>query len=188
MEAREEELDKEIAKLDNLDEDDLEGIRQQRKRALVQMQVKRGKWLALGHGEYSETSGEMDFFSAGRNSPKVVSILISAQVCMRNVHDVRCSGVIDWSVSFDDLVQVAHFYKPDTNVERSEIVDKHFQLLAKEFIDIRFIKVNVERHPFVTSRLRIYVIPSVSRLHHAHIPMPVRSQLLTIVSEHTCFV
>lgn len=55
---------------------------------------------------------------------------------------------------------VVHFYRDST--ERCKIVDKHLQILAKKHIEAKFCKVNAEKSPFLTQRLRIKVIPTVA--------------------------
>lgn len=54
---------------------------------------------------------------------------------------------------------VCHFYKHDT--PRCKIVDMHLKLLAKKHVETRFIKLDVERAPFLTGRLKIRVIPTI---------------------------
>ncbi|XP_047039926.1 thioredoxin domain-containing protein 9 [Helicoverpa zea] len=54
---------------------------------------------------------------------------------------------------------VCHFYKSDT--PRCKIVDMHLKLLAKKHIETRFVKLDVERAPFLTGRLKIRVIPTI---------------------------
>lgn len=46
---------------------------------------------------------------------------------------------------------VCHFYKSDT--PRCAIVDMHLKLLAKKHIETRFVKLDVERAPFLTGTL-----------------------------------
>ncbi|XP_066587753.1 thioredoxin domain-containing protein 9 [Prorops nasuta] len=55
---------------------------------------------------------------------------------------------------------VCLFYKEDS--PRSKIVDHHFKILAKKHIEARFCKINVERCPFLTQRLRIKIIPTIA--------------------------
>lgn len=55
---------------------------------------------------------------------------------------------------------VCHFYKDST--ERCKIVDMHLKLLAPKHIETRFCKVNAEKSPFLTQRLRIKVIPTIA--------------------------
>lgn len=55
---------------------------------------------------------------------------------------------------------VCHFYRDST--ERCKIVDKHLKLLASKHIETKFCKVNAEKSPFLTQRLRIVVIPTIA--------------------------
>jgi len=54
---------------------------------------------------------------------------------------------------------VCHFYRPTT--WRCEVVDKHLGRMAVKHIETKFIKVNVEKSPFLVERLNIVVIPSI---------------------------
>eukprot|EP01054_Gregarina_sp_Poly1_P002517 Gregarina_sp_Poly_1__2516@NODE_1681_length_3545_cov_85_334675_g1104_i0_p2_GENE_NODE_1681_length_3545_cov_85_334675_g1104_i0NODE_1681_length_3545_cov_85_334675_g1104_i0_p2_ORF_typecomplete_len217_score46_00Phosducin/PF02114_16/7e23Thioredoxin/PF00085_20/6_9e03Thioredoxin/PF00085_20/0_00031FtsK_SpoIIIE/PF01580_18/0_06MCPVI/PF02993_14/0_077Methyltransf_25/PF13649_6/1_2e03Methyltransf_25/PF13649_6/1_2BAG/PF02179_16/0_11BAG/PF02179_16/7_9e03_NODE_1681_length_3545_cov_85_334675_g1104_i011931843 len=127
MEAREADIDRELEKLDAMDVDELEVLREKRRQQMREKAKHNMMWQQLGHGEYAEVHSEMDFFAAARTSPKVI----------------------------------CHFYKADTNTERKEIMDKHLMKLSKEMMDIRFITANVEKLPFVTGRLNIFVLPSI---------------------------
>lgn len=55
---------------------------------------------------------------------------------------------------------ICHFYREST--ERCKIVDKHLKVLAPKHLEARFVKVNAEKCPFLTQRLRIKVIPSIA--------------------------
>jgi len=55
---------------------------------------------------------------------------------------------------------VCHFYKSGT--ERCKIVDMHLKQLCKKHIETRFVKLDVEKCPFLTGRLRIKVIPTLA--------------------------
>ncbi|XP_072300848.1 thioredoxin domain-containing protein 9 [Eucyclogobius newberryi] len=57
---------------------------------------------------------------------------------------------------------VCHFYRDSTF--RCKILDKHLSILAKKHIETKFLKLNVEKAPFLTERLRIKVIPSLALL------------------------
>ncbi|XP_014860976.1 PREDICTED: thioredoxin domain-containing protein 9 [Poecilia mexicana] len=57
---------------------------------------------------------------------------------------------------------VCHFYRNSTF--RCKILDKHLALLAKKHVETKFIKLNVEKAPFLTERLRIKVIPTLALL------------------------
>nr|AEE61430.1 unknown [Dendroctonus ponderosae] len=54
---------------------------------------------------------------------------------------------------------VLHFY---TNTsERSKIVDMHLKALAPKHIEARFTKLNAEKCPFLSEKLKIKVIPTI---------------------------
>ncbi|KAH8359325.1 hypothetical protein KR093_005823 [Drosophila rubida] len=55
---------------------------------------------------------------------------------------------------------VCHFYRDST--ERCRIVDMHLKQLAAKHIEAKFCKVNAEKSPFLTQRLRIKVIPTIA--------------------------
>ncbi|KAL5104949.1 Thioredoxin domain-containing protein 9 [Taenia crassiceps] len=118
-------VDQEIARLDSMDEDDLEKIRQRRLAELKEKASKKEEWLANGHGIYSELASERDFFSICKQS---------TSVC-------------------------AHFYRSTT--VRCAIFDKHLSLLAPRHLECRFIKVDVEKSPFLVSRLGVRVLPTL---------------------------
>ncbi|XP_023952159.1 thioredoxin domain-containing protein 9 [Bicyclus anynana] len=54
---------------------------------------------------------------------------------------------------------VCHFYRDDT--PRCRIVDKHLRILAARHVETRFVKLNVERAPFLTARLKVRIIPTI---------------------------
>ncbi|XP_075056258.1 thioredoxin domain-containing protein 9 [Mixophyes fleayi] len=55
---------------------------------------------------------------------------------------------------------VCHFYKDSTF--RCKILDKHLALLAKKHVETKFLKLSVEKAPFLSERLRIKVIPTLA--------------------------
>ena len=54
---------------------------------------------------------------------------------------------------------VCHFYRDSTF--RCKILDKHLEILAPKHIETKFVKINAEKCPFLTERLRIKVIPTI---------------------------
>lgn len=50
---------------------------------------------------------------------------------------------------------VLHFYTDSS--ERSKIVDKHLKLLAPKHIETRFTKLNAEKCPFLSEKLKVKV-------------------------------
>lgn len=55
---------------------------------------------------------------------------------------------------------VCHFFQNTS--ERCRIVDMHLKLLAVKHVEARFCKVNAEKSPFLTQRLRIKVMPIIA--------------------------
>ncbi|KAI7987863.1 hypothetical protein LOK49_LG13G00786 [Camellia lanceoleosa] len=70
--AVEDKIDDEIHALDRLDLDDIDILRERRLQQMKNMAEKRSRWIALGHGEYSEIPIEKDFFSVVKTSDRVV--------------------------------------------------------------------------------------------------------------------
>jgi len=54
---------------------------------------------------------------------------------------------------------VAHFSRDAT--ERCKIVDMHLKMLAPKHLETRFVKLNAEKSPFLTDRLKIKVLPTI---------------------------
>ncbi|GAB6020298.1 Thioredoxin domain-containing protein 9 [Chamberlinius hualienensis] len=54
---------------------------------------------------------------------------------------------------------VCHFHRDSTF--RCKIVDKHLSLLAKKHVEARFIKLSVDKAPFLVERLKIKVLPTI---------------------------
>uniref|UniRef100_A0A8D2CMU1 Thioredoxin domain-containing protein 9 n=1 Tax=Sciurus vulgaris TaxID=55149 RepID=A0A8D2CMU1_SCIVU len=68
----EEHLDSEIQKLDQMDKDELEHLKEKRLEALRKAQQQKQEWLSKGHGEYREIPSEREFFQEVKESKKVV--------------------------------------------------------------------------------------------------------------------
>ncbi|XP_007466952.1 PREDICTED: thioredoxin domain-containing protein 9 [Lipotes vexillifer] len=122
----EEHLDSEIQKLDQMDEDELEHLKEKRLKALRKAQQQKQEWLSKGHGEYREIPSERDFFQEVKESKKVV----------------------------------CHFYRDSTL--RCKILDRHLVILSKKHLETKFLKLNVEKAPFLCERLHIKVIPTLA--------------------------
>ncbi|XP_019956305.1 thioredoxin domain-containing protein 9 [Paralichthys olivaceus] len=124
----EEQVDAQLSKLNEMDEDEFDRLKEKRMEALKKAQKQKQEWLSKGHGEYREISSEKDFFGEVKDSKNVV----------------------------------CHFYRSSTF--RCKIIDKHLAILAKKHVETKFIKLNVEKAPFLTERLRIKVIPTLALL------------------------
>ena len=121
----EQQLDAEIERIEKMDEDDFEMLRQKRLESMKKAAQQNQEWKAIGHGQYEEIYGEKEFFEECKKSKNVV----------------------------------CHFYRDSTF--RCKIVDKHLVLLAPKYMETRFLKINVEKCPFLVERLRIKVLPTI---------------------------
>ncbi|XP_067944071.1 thioredoxin domain-containing protein 9-like [Watersipora subatra] len=68
----EQQLDNEIERLDKMDKDELEELREKRIAAMKKAEDQKKKWIANGHGKYSEVPGEKEFFDECKKSKNVV--------------------------------------------------------------------------------------------------------------------
>lgn len=55
---------------------------------------------------------------------------------------------------------VCHFYRDD--FFRCKVVDKHLAILARKHMETKFVKINAEKCPFLTERLRIKTLPTIA--------------------------
>lgn len=53
---------------------------------------------------------------------------------------------------------------PSLSKYRCKILDKHLAILAKKHVETKFLKLDVEKAPFLSERLRIKVIPTLALL------------------------
>ena len=123
--AIEEQLDQQLDRLNILDTDDNEAVREQQLREMMELNKKIQKWLKNGQGVYTEVADENQFFKLSQKS--------------RNI--------------------VCHFYRD--SAERCRILDMHLKILAGKHLKALFCKLNVEKSPFLTKRLRIKVMPTI---------------------------
>ncbi|GFN82547.1 thioredoxin domain containing 9 [Plakobranchus ocellatus] len=68
----ESQVDAEIERIEKMDDDDLEVLRQKRLAAMKKAADQKQEWLAAGHGEYSEVPDEKEFFETCKRSKRVV--------------------------------------------------------------------------------------------------------------------
>lgn len=48
-------------------------------------------------------------------------------------------------------------------------MDKHLSILAKQHIETRFVKINAEKSPFLTEKLKIVVLPTLALIKKAKV-------------------
>ncbi|XP_062089787.1 thioredoxin domain-containing protein 9 homolog [Humulus lupulus] len=54
---------------------------------------------------------------------------------------------------------VCHFYRENWPCK---VMDKHLSILAKQHIETRFVKINAEKSPFLSEKLKIVVLPTLA--------------------------
>lgn len=54
---------------------------------------------------------------------------------------------------------VVHFYRPVT--ARCQIVDAHFEKLAQQHVECRFMKIDAEKNPYLVEKLGIVLMPTM---------------------------
>ena len=64
-------MDEDMQKLEQMDEDDFEALREKRKLQMQKASAQRQKNLLNGHGRYMELSDQKEFFDASKNSKMV---------------------------------------------------------------------------------------------------------------------
>jgi len=113
-----------VLRLDNMGEEDLDRLREQRLLALKKQQKKRQEWIRKGHGEYREVE-EKEFFNEMKGEDRMV----------------------------------CHFYR---NNWPCEVMDKHLKILSTKHLETKFVKLNAEKAPFLTDRLKIWMLPTLA--------------------------
>jgi hypothetical protein len=132
----------EISHYDSLLNDDqaLDAIRAKRLREMQQEQVQRQKWKDAGHGTYEELADGQD------------------------ARDVA-KAFFDASKTSNQMV--VHFYRPSTR--NCDVFHAHLEKLAKQHLETRFCKINVEgcdsqaggSASYLVEKLVIHVMPTL---------------------------
>lgn len=71
--AMESQLDDQINAMDSMTSDELKALRNQRINEMKNEAKKKQEWLNNGHGEYSELSGEKEFFELSKKSANIIA-------------------------------------------------------------------------------------------------------------------
>ncbi|KAK9820972.1 hypothetical protein WJX81_003934 [Elliptochloris bilobata] len=54
---------------------------------------------------------------------------------------------------------VCHFFRENWPCK---VMDKHMEILARKHIETKFIKIHAEKSPFLTERLRVWMLPTLA--------------------------
>lgn len=72
LETVEAEVDQRLKAIDDLDEDELDKLRERRREMMKKKVAQQAEWRANGHGTYQEVSNEKEFFDAAKASQRCV--------------------------------------------------------------------------------------------------------------------
>ncbi|KAK9813285.1 hypothetical protein WJX72_011883 [[Myrmecia] bisecta] len=121
----EDQLDSQLKALENMDEDDLDNLRQKRIDQLKLQAKQKKEWLAKGHGEYREIFSDKEFFSEMKGEDRLI----------------------------------CHFFRENWPCK---VMDKHLAILAQQHLETKFIKINAEKSPYLTEKLKIWMLPTLA--------------------------
>jgi|EP00670_Eutreptiella_braarudii_P005835 hypothetical protein len=68
----ENQIDEKLQKLDEMDDDELDRMREARLRQMKKAQEKKEEYVRNGHGVYSEISDQREFFDAAKKSSRMI--------------------------------------------------------------------------------------------------------------------
>ncbi|CAI5474793.1 unnamed protein product [Closterium sp. Yama58-4] len=57
---------------------------------------------------------------------------------------------------------VCHFFRSS---RPCQIMDKHLEILAREHLEAKFLKINAEKSPYLAEKLRIFMLPTLAMVH-----------------------
>lgn len=123
----EDQLDDQIRALENLEDDDLERLRQQRIEQLKRQAKQKDHWRARGHGSLREIDTEKEFFAEMKGEDRMICHFYRENwPCKVRVRMIN--GKLTCMIVVADL--------PD-----QQVMDKHLQTLAQQHLETKFVKV-----------------------------------------------
>ncbi|XP_003367281.1 thioredoxin domain-containing protein 9, partial [Trichinella spiralis] len=153
--ALENEVDAELARLENLDDEVLQQYRQKRLQELKAEEKEREM-------TYVNTSASC-FAVQNEPFPKCSELNFNWRLCRHGEYtEVSERELFDFGNRSKRFI--VHFYRDSTM--RCKILDKHLQLLAAKHIESKFCKLNVEKSDYIVKKLNIFVIPTLALFLH----------------------
>jgi hypothetical protein len=182
----ENQIDAQLHKMDNMGEDDLETIRKRRideMKRFVGLEPARlppptrvfgfreGGSAAIGAASFplcTPSQEEVTFF-LNRPTPHESTPLIKMNRRMQQKRRewlARGHGDVTELAERDFFKElkgeeraVCHFYRES---RPCEAIDKHLALLAPKHLETKFVRVHAEKAPFLTQKLRVWMLPTVA--------------------------
>lgn len=130
----EDQLDNEMHQLQRLDEDDMESLRQQRIQQMKKAALKKKEWLTKGHGEYNEIATEKEFFAEMKGEERMVCHFYRENWPCKVVQP-QCTHCAQ---------EFCYAAAPISTHILLQVMDKHMQILSKQHVETKFIKVWAE--------------------------------------------
>lgn len=168
IKAVENQIDAEIEKLETLDISELENIRKERLAKMKQENEEKKEWLA------NVSKGVFSRLFCSKSALRVLEVQ-SERNCYssRQSFHFICQFSYDFIFHYDTIFQghgqyteieeaeffnvtkksknvIAHFYKNDS--ERSKIFDHHLKILAPRHLEVKIVKLDAEKAPFLASK------------------------------------
>lgn len=129
-------IDNQLKALDNLDDDDLERLRQSRIDQLKRQAQQLENWRARGHGTYREIDNEKDFFAEMKGEERMICHFF------RNNWPCKVRPYLGEETLLADHPSSCLFKFKDVCVWEPQVMDKHMLELAQQHPETKFVKVN----------------------------------------------
>lgn len=75
----------------------------------------------------------------------------------------KLNDLADEKEFFEDVkrskLMVVHFFRPGTKF--CDVVDQHLSKIAAKHLETKFMRINVEKAPFLVDRLKIWMLPTI---------------------------
>eukprot|EP00958_Prasinococcus_capsulatus_P012830 scaffold1298_cov382-Prasinococcus_capsulatus_cf.AAC.8 len=149
----EDQVDAELHRLENLDEDDIEAIRQRRLAAMKKQRQKAEEWRVCWAGCRTQPSRASMAEAACRAA--------NVQAAGHGTYRTLVNEPLDKEFFTEAKSErfVCHFYRENWPCK---VMDKHLGELAPQHIETKFVKIHAEKCPYVTEKLGIQVLPTLA--------------------------
>lgn len=135
----EDQIDSELHKLENLQDDDIEGLRQRRIVEMRKQQEKAREWLDKGHGEYHELLDEKEFFKEVKGEERMIVHFYRNSSMPCQVRGPWCAREkLVWRPAG---CACPSCYAPNMQTFLLQVMDKHMAILCKQHLETKFAKV-----------------------------------------------
>lgn len=154
-----------VLRLETLDEDDLDKLRERRLAALKKQQAKRKEWLRRGHGELRDVE-EKEFFNEMRNEERVIAHFYRnnwpCKVMDKHLNILAAKHVETKFVRVSTGLHYSpHSICPSLRNHPTETFCCRWWCLLF-FLFPNACQVDAEKCPFLTDKLKIWMLPTLA--------------------------